>query len=45
MYPYILLNFGSIKYIISTDTNRGVAHVESVALPAWAAEVEGRQNE
>lgn len=45
VYSYVLLNFESIKFIVITDTNRGVTRVEIVVLPARAAEVEGRKNE
>jgi hypothetical protein len=45
VYPYVLLNFESIKYVIITDTNRGVTRVESIVPPARTAEVEGRKNE
>jgi hypothetical protein len=38
----LFAELGSIKYVISTDTNRGVTHVESVVLPARATVVEGR---
>jgi hypothetical protein len=34
-----------MKYVIITDTNRGVARVEGVVLLASAAEVEQRQIE
>jgi len=45
VYPYVLLNFESMKYVIITDTNRGVARVVGVVLLARAAEVEQRQIE
>jgi len=45
VYPYVLLTFESMEHVIITDTNRGVTRVESMVLPARAAEVEGRKNE
>jgi hypothetical protein len=45
VYPYVLLNFETIKYVMITDTNRGVTVVDSRVLPARVAEVERRKNE